>query len=83
MRQAVHFSGKTFINVSGIPEGFWQNQNWTVTALLKFGEINVESDIAVLGIGDSDRSHGLHLGIRATRNRNRNYVSMFCFCFCV
>lgn len=96
MKQAVHFSGKHFINVSGIPEEFWQEQDWTVTALLKFGEFTTKvgldySYIPVLGIGNIDKSHGLRLGIRGSTNHKQGQsfhvrlpdIYDKCFCFCV
>lgn len=85
MRQAFHFSGKHYVNVTGIPDDFWRNHNWSVTALLKFRNLNSNLvptsqyyDIPVLGIGSSNVSQGLRLGIRGHKsNKQIHYAVLF------
>jgi hypothetical protein len=79
MRQAVQFSGgQKRINISGIPDDFWRNSNWSVMALLKFRDIG-QKFVRVLGHGTTNGHQGLHLGIViATKvnihmSRQKNY----------
>ena len=71
MRQAYNFTGINYINVTGIPETFWQERDWSITALVKFGDILKPNsaagqyDIAVLGIGTNNGTGDeLHLGLQ-------------------
>ena len=66
MRQAVLFSGKTRIKISGIPDDFWRKSNWSVMALLKFKDIK-QKFVRVLGHGSTTGLQGLHLGITDTK----------------
>ena len=78
MRQAYKFTGMNYINVTGIPEGFWQG-NWSVTALVKYVDISKPNsddgtnyDLPLLGIGTNSGSvqDEMHLGFRgSTRSR--------------
>ncbi|XP_028414406.1 uncharacterized protein LOC114537455 isoform X2 [Dendronephthya gigantea] len=81
MRQAIHFTGANYVNVTGIPETFWQN-NWTIAALVKIGDISNPNsiqgdqyyDVALLGIGiQSDQSpqNELHLGFRGKKKASK------------
>ena len=64
MRQAVHFSGKSYLNVSGFPENFWRTSNWSIMALMKFGDQgNAAKEVQVLGHGVTSNSRGFHVGI--------------------
>ena len=77
MRQAYNFTGVNYVNATGIPETFWQDRDWSITALVKFGDIlesnsakgNQYYDVAMLGIGTNNGSvqDELHLGFRSRR----------------
>ena len=83
MRQAYNFTGMNYINVTGIPETFWQERDWSITALVKFGDILKPNsaagqyDIAVLGIGTNNGTGDeLHLGFRGTSGSDgKHFVS--------
>ena len=77
MRQAYKFTGLNYINVTGIPETFWQG-NWSITALVKYEDISKPNsddganyDLPLLGIGTNSGSvqDEMHLGFRGTRSR--------------
>ena len=82
MRQAYYFTGANYVNVTGIPETFWLESNWSVTALVKFGDIlkpnspndNQYYDVAVLGIG-TNVTDQLHLGFRKRSGAGKTFVS--------
>lgn len=77
MRQAVHFSGKAYLNVSGIPEDFWRTRNWSVMALMNFGDVKPSEhfkEISVVGHGNPSAHNGLHLGIRDQVTLYRPYT---------
>ena len=74
MRQAYNFTGMNYINVTGIPETFWQG-DWSITALVKYDEIakpnsddGTKYDLPLLGIGTNSGSFQdeMHLGFRGT-----------------
>lgn len=63
MRQAALFPGNgTRLNVFGISDDFWRNQNWSVMALLSYKNIG-EDFVRVLGHGSTSENKGLHLGV--------------------
>ncbi|XP_068693281.1 uncharacterized protein [Montipora foliosa] len=67
MGQAVQLRGIEYINLHGIPAGFWSNDEWSVMGLMKFhddGVLPARKDIAVLGDGEAANYKGLHLGLR-------------------
>ena len=79
MGQAVQLRGIEFINLHGIPAGFWSNDEWSVMGLLKFhddGVLPANKDIAVLGDGEAASSKGFHLGLRRQVNNKQRGVSI-------
>ena len=82
MRQAYIFTGTNYVNVTGIPETFWQDGDWTVTALVKHGDIskpnngNGNYDLPLLGIGTNNGSvqDELHLGFRGGKRKNKLHL---------
>ena len=85
MRQAFNFTGMNYINITGIPETFWQD-DWSITALVKYDEISKPNsddgtnyDLPLLGIGTNSGSvqDEMHLGFRG---RTRSHlVSTSCY----
>ncbi|CAB3986706.1 Hypothetical predicted protein [Paramuricea clavata] len=57
MRQAVLFSNKKHLKISGISDNFWRHSNWSVMALLKFRNIG-QKNVRVLGHGSTSVNNG-------------------------
>ena len=84
MRQAYKFTGTNYINVTGIPETFWQDNDWSITALVKYGEISKPNgddsyyDLPLLGIGTNSGSvqDEMHLGFRGRRSPRDNKLHL-------
>ncbi len=81
MRQAYIFTGTNYVNLTGIPETFWQDGDWTVTALVKHGDISKTNsgsgyyDLPLLGIGTNNGSQDeLHLGFRGVKQKNELHL---------
>lgn len=66
MGQAVYLRGQEYINLHGIPAGFWSDDEWSVMGLMKFHDatISASKELAVLGDGEATTDKGFHLGLR-------------------
>lgn len=66
MGQALQLKGSEFINLHGIPRGFWSGDEYSVMGLIKFHDdaLPANKDAAVLGDGGTRKNRGLHLGLR-------------------
>jgi hypothetical protein len=82
MRQAYKFTGMNYINVTGIPETFWQDNDWSITALvmLKYNISKPNSDgsydFPLLGIGTNPGSvqDEMHLGFRGSFSKKEVHM---------
>ena len=77
MRQAVHFSGKSYLNVTGLPEDFWRVSDWSIMALMKFGPGATNREVEVLGHGSIDNNKGFHVGVSSQVLNTRTSVLIF------
>ena len=67
MGQAVQLKGQEYINLHGIPAGFWSGDEWSVMGLMKFnddGVLGASKELAVLGDGEASSAKGFHLGLK-------------------
>ncbi len=67
MGQAVQLKGLEYINLYGIPAGFWSGDEWSVMSLIKFrddGILGSSKEDPVLGDGTAANDKGFHLGLR-------------------
>lgn len=67
MGQAVQLKGQEYINLRGIPAGFWSGDEWSVMSLAKFhddGLLGSSKSVALLGDGITDSKKGFHLGMQ-------------------
>ena len=67
MGQAVQLQGQEYINLHGIPGGFWSGDEWSVMGLFRFhdgGILDQFKYVPVLGDGDPANNKGFHLGLR-------------------
>ena len=67
MGQAVQLRGQEYINLHGIPAGFWSGDEWSVMGLMRFhddGILGASKELAVLGDGEASNDKGFHLGLK-------------------
>lgn len=67
MGQAVQLQGQEYINLYGIPAGFWSGDEWSVMSLVKFrddGILGNSKENPVLGDGTTANYQGFHLGLK-------------------
>ncbi len=67
MGQAVQLKGQEYINLYGIPAGFWSGDEWSVMSLIKFrddGILGSGKEDPVLGDGTPANDQGFHLGLK-------------------
>ena len=67
MGQAVQLKRKEYINLQGIPGGFWSGDEWSVMTLAKFhddGILGSGKENPVLGDGIPAMNQGFHLGLK-------------------
>lgn len=67
MGQAVQLKGQEYIDLKGIPAGFWGGDEWSVMTLVKFhddGILGSGKENPVLGDGIPAPNQGFHLGMR-------------------
>ena len=67
MDQAIKLKGQEYINLQGIPAGFWSGDEWSVMTLVKFhddGILGSGKENPVLGDGIPATSQGFHLGMK-------------------
>ncbi|KAL9986077.1 hypothetical protein ACROYT_G000151 [Oculina patagonica] len=67
MGQAVQLKELEYINLYGIPAGFWSGDEWSVMSLIKFrddGILGSSKEDPVLGDGTPANDQGFHLGLK-------------------
>lgn len=67
MGQAVQLKGQEYIDLKGIPAGFWGGNEWSVMTLVKFyddGILGSGKENPVLGDGIPAPNQGFHIGMR-------------------
>lgn len=67
MGQAVQLKRMEYINLQGIPRGFWSGNEWSVMTLAKFhddGILGSGKENPVLGDGIPTTNQGFHLGLK-------------------
>ena len=67
MGQAVQLKWQEYINLQGIPVGFWSGNEWSVMTLVKFhddGILGSGKENPVLGDGIPATNQGFHLGLK-------------------
>ena len=62
MGQAVQLKQQEYIDLQGIPVGFWSGNEWSVMTLVKFHDDGKENP--VLGDGTPAMNQGFHLGLK-------------------
>lgn len=68
MGQAVQLKQMEYINLQGIPGGFWSGNEWSVMTLAKFhddGILGSGKENPVLGDGIPATNQGFHLGLKS------------------
>lgn len=68
MGQAVQLKRMEYINLQGIPGGFWSGNEWSVMTLAKFhddGILGIGKENPVLGDGIPATNQGFHLGLKS------------------
>ena len=66
MGQAIQLKGQEYINLQGIPAGFWSGNEWSVMTLVKFhdGILGSGKENPVLGDRIPAMSQGFHLAMK-------------------
>jgi len=67
MDQAAQLKQQEYINLHGIPAGFWSGDEWSVMTLVKFrddGILGSGKENPVLGDGIPAPNQGFHLGMK-------------------
>ena len=66
MGQAVQLKDQEYINLHGIPAGFWSGDEWSVMSLVKFrdGALGSSKEVPLLGDGTTANGQGFHLGLK-------------------
>lgn len=68
MGQAVQLKQMEYINLQGIPGGFWSGNEWSVMTLAKFhddGILGSGKENPILGDGIPATNQGFHLGLKS------------------
>ena len=67
MGHAVQLKQQEYINLQGIPAGFWSGDEWSVMSLVKFrdeGILGQGKEDPLLGDGTTTSNQGFHLGLK-------------------
>ena len=82
MGQAVQLKRQEYINLHGIPAGFWSGDEWSVMTLVKFhddGILGSGKENPVLGDGIPATNQGFHLGMKNKVSPHKDLHNLYNF----